>query len=63
MTEGFHNEDLAVHLRKLCPNESGSLDLFAFVRWYVNKEVSLVYVEKVECLVGWGCKIILMDLQ
>ena len=38
---GFHSEDLASHLHKVDPNESGSLDYFAFVRWYVKKEVSL----------------------
>ena len=31
LVEGFHSEDLAVHLRKLDPNESGILDSFAFV--------------------------------
>ena len=33
--EVFHNEELAGHLQKVDPNESGSLDLFAFVSWYV----------------------------
>ena len=51
------------HLRKLDPNESVSLDRFAFVRWYVGKEVSMVSVEEAERLVGWGCKIRLIDLQ
>ena len=30
--EGFHSDDLAGHLRKIDPNESGSLDRFSFVR-------------------------------
>ena len=30
--EGFHSEDLASHLHRVDPNESGSLDYFAFVR-------------------------------
>ena len=34
--EGFHGEELAGQLRKVDPNESGSLDRFAFVRWYVD---------------------------
>ena len=51
--EVFHSEDLAGRLRKVDPNESGSLDHFAFVRWYVDKEVSLDSAEEVERLVGW----------
>ena len=39
--EGFNSEDLAGHLRKVDPNESGSLERFYFVRWYVDEEVSL----------------------
>ena len=39
--EGFHNDDLADHRRKVDSNESGSLDFFAFVRWYVDEEVSM----------------------
>ena len=34
----FHSKDLAGHLRKVDLNESGSLDFFAYVRWYVDKE-------------------------
>ena len=29
---GFHSEELAGHLRKLDPNEGGTLDRFTFVR-------------------------------
>ena len=61
--EGFHNEDLSVHLRKIYPNESGSLDRFAFVRWYVEEEVSLESTEEAESFVVWVCKVRLMDLQ
>ena len=60
---GFHSEELVGHLRKLDPNESGSLDHFAFVRWYVYKEVSMDYTEESERLLGWVCKVSLMDLQ
>ena len=48
---------------KVYPNESGSLEHFDFVRWYVNKEVSLDSAEEAYCFVGWGCKVILMDLH
>ena len=58
-----YSEDLKVKLRKVDPNESGILDRFAFVRWYVDEEVSLEYVEEAEILVGWGCKVSLMDIQ
>ena len=51
------------NLWKLYPNESGSLDRFAFVRWYVDEEVSLDSSEEAECLVGWGFQVRLMDLQ
>ena len=51
------------HLRKLYPNESGSWDRFDFVRWYVDKDVSLESAEEVEYLVGWGYKVSMMDLQ
>ena len=44
--EGFHSEELAGHRRKVYPNESGSLDRFAFLRWYVGKEVSLDSAEE-----------------
>ena len=33
---GFHVEDLAGHLRKVDPNESGSLDHFPFVMCYME---------------------------
>ena len=33
---GFHGEDLASQLRKVDPNESGSLDHFSFVMCYVE---------------------------
>ena len=52
-----------VHLQKVEPNESGSLDRFYFVRWYVDEEVSMDSTEEVEILVGWGCKVSLMDIQ
>ena len=61
--EGFHNEKLAGHLRKVYPNESGSLDRFDFVRWYVVEEVSLDSAEEAELLVGWDCKVSMLDLQ
>ena len=35
--EGFHSDDLAGHLQKLDPNESGSLDRFSFVRCYMDE--------------------------
>ena len=41
-------------MRKVYPNESGSLDRFAFMGWYVENEVSLKSTEEAECLVGWG---------
>ena len=34
--EYFHSEDLVGHLQKLDPNESGRLEHFSFVRWYVE---------------------------
>ena len=61
--ESFHNDDLAGQLRKVYPNESGSLYRFAFVVWYVNKDVSLDSVEEAERLVGLGFKVSLMYLQ
>ena len=51
------------HLKKVDPNESGILDRFAFVRWYVDKDISLDSTEEVESLVGWGYKISLMNLH
>ena len=44
--EGFHSDDLAGNLRKVYPNKSGSLDRFAFVRWCVEKELSLDSAEE-----------------
>ena len=61
--EGFHSDDMAGHLQKVDPNESVSYDRFDFVRWCVDKEVSLDYTEEAERLEGWGCKISLMDLK
>ena len=54
---------MADHLKKVDPNESGSLDRFVFVRRYVGNEVSLDSTEEAECLVGWGCKVSMMYLQ
>ena len=50
-------------MRKVDPHESGSWDRFAFVRWYMDKEISLDSAEETELLVGWGCNFILLDLQ
>ena len=61
--EGFHSDDMAGHLQKVYPNESGSYDRFDFVRCYVDKEVSLDYAEEAESLEGWGCKVSLIDLH
>ena len=44
--EGFHSEEMTGHLRKVDPNESGSLNRFSFVRWYVDEEVSLDSTEE-----------------
>ena len=41
LEENFHTKELAVHLQKLDPNESGSFDCFDFLRWYVDEEFSL----------------------
>ena len=60
--EGFHGEELAGHLQKVDPTESGSLDRFYFVGWYVDKEVSLESAEEADRLVGWACKVSLVDL-
>ena len=60
---GGRSDELEGHLQKVYPNESSSLDRFAFVRWYVDKEVSLDSVEEVERFVGWGYKVILIDIQ
>ena len=45
---------MAGQLRKVDPNESIFLDRFAFLRWYVDEEVSLESKEKSERSVGWG---------
>ena len=63
LVEVFHSEELTGHLWKVDPKESGSLDRFDFVRWYVDEEVSLDLSEEAECLVGWACKVILMGLK
>ena len=58
--EGFHSDNMVGHMQKVDPNESGSLDRFAFVRWYVNlvegpdgdileEEVNLESTEEYEC--------------
>ena len=60
--EDFHSKELEGHLKKIDPNESVSLDCFAFVRWYVDKEVYLESADEADRLVGWGFKVILMDL-
>ena len=60
---GGHSEDLAGHLQKVDPNESDSLGRFAFVKWYVYTKVSLDSAEEAESLVGWACKISLIDIQ
>ena len=60
---GVHSEGLTGHLHKVDPNESDSLDRFAFVRWHVEEEVSLYSVDEAEHLMGWGFKVSLMDLQ
>ena len=51
---GVHSEELTGYLRKVDPNESGSLDCFAFVRYYVDKKVSMYSTEELERLVGWA---------
>ena len=43
---GFNSDELEVHLPKIDPNESVSLDRFAFVRCYVDEEVSLDSIEE-----------------
>ena len=60
--EGFHSEEVAGHLQKLDPDESVSLEHFAFVGWYVDKYVSLESAEEAEHLVVWVCKVRLVDL-
>ena len=48
----LYSEDRAFHLRKLEPNGSVCLDRFSFVRWYVDKEISLDSADEAESLVG-----------
>ena len=43
---GGHSDYMAVHLRKLNPNVSASLEHFDFKKWYVYKEVSLHSTEE-----------------
>ena len=62
LVEVFHVQELAGHKRKVDPNESVILDRFYFVKWYVDKEVSLDSTEETERLVGWGCKVSLPDI-
>ena len=50
-------------MRKLDPNESGSLDHFTSVRWYMDEEVSMDYSEEAELMVGWDCRVSMLDLQ
>ena len=50
--DAFHSEDMADFLQKVDPNESVSLDRFAFMRWYVENEASLDSSEESESLVG-----------
>ena len=50
-------------MRKVDPNKSGSLGRFAFVRWYMEEEISLDSTEEAEHLVGWGCKANLLDIH
>ena len=61
--EGVHSEELAGHMQKVDPHESGSLECFAFVRWYVDKDISLESAEEAAHLVVWDCKVSLMDIQ
>ena len=50
-------------MRKVDPNESGSLDHFTSVRWYVDEEVSMDYSEEAELFLGWDCRVSMLDLQ
>ena len=50
-------------MQKVDSNESGNLDRFSFVGWYVEKDVSLDSAEEVERLVDCGYRVSLMDLQ
>ena len=48
---------------KVDPNEIVGLECFPFVRYYVDNGVSLGSAKEAEHLVGWGCKVSMMDLQ
>ena len=39
--EVFHSKELACNVQKLNPYESGIMDRFAFVSWYMDEEVSM----------------------
>ena len=54
---------MVVHLWKVDPNKSVSLDLFYYVRWYVDKEVYIHSAEEAEFLEGWFCKVGLMRFK
>ena len=60
---GFHSEDMADRMQREDPNESVSLDRFAFVRWYMDEEVSVDSAEEAELFLGWYCKFIMLGLQ
>ena len=60
---GFYSENLEVNLQKLDPSGSVSLECFDYVRWYVDKDVSLYSTKEEDSLVIWGWKVILMDFQ
>ena len=60
--EVFHSDDMAGHLWKVELDESGSLDHFSFVGWYVYKEISLESAEETENLVGCRCKVSMVDI-
>ena len=51
LDEGFNIEELAGHIWKAETNESGGLDCFDFVRWYMDEEVYLHSTEEAERLV------------
>ena len=50
-------------MRKVDPNDSGGFDRFDFVRYYIEEEVSLYSEDDADRLVGWGCKVSLVDIQ
>ena len=52
LEEGFESGDFDSHMWKVDLNESGRLDFFAFVRWYVVEEVSLDSVEEADHFVS-----------